>query len=295
MEELQKLQSQKALYINGVYEIILRDIISATSEKKITEAFLQPYKPVVIKLLKEEKPSPNNPIIVYFSTTTQLTEVSYIADIIGWEDKRELSENRKIEVEKLIKKNQPSEKNGLYLINDKGKPYVNLLKIRNLKKLNHSIPVPYLIKVSDGTPHKIRNQAGGWCQVFPLPVEKDQISYFTDVQVLNNLEKRIKESKELSNQTRLERLATAQKKPLKIQISSTGYQRNPDVIIEVLLRANGICERCHNIAPFLKASDGTPYLEVHHIIPLSEGGDDTVENAQALCPNCHREMHFGIM
>lgn len=33
--------------------------------------------------------------------------------------------------------------------------------------------------------------------------------------------------------------------------------------------------------------------EVHHKVPLSAGGDDTVENAIALCPNCHRKAHFG--
>jgi len=26
---------------------------------------------------------------------------------------------------------------------------------------------------------------------------------------------------------------------------------------------------------------------------LAEGGKDTVENAAALCPNCHKEAHFG--
>jgi len=69
--------------------------------------------------------------------------------------------------------------------------------------------------------------------------------------------------------------------------------RNPDVIAEVLERANGICEYCGNPAPFNRASDGTPYLEIHHKKPLSQGGDDSVENAVALCPNCHREDHFG--
>jgi 5-methylcytosine-specific restriction protein A len=34
-------------------------------------------------------------------------------------------------------------------------------------------------------------------------------------------------------------------------------------------------------------------LEVHHKKQLSEGGEDTVENAIALCPNCHREAHYG--
>jgi 5-methylcytosine-specific restriction protein A len=71
------------------------------------------------------------------------------------------------------------------------------------------------------------------------------------------------------------------------------YERNADVIAEVLLRANGTCERCGNSAPFLRKSDGSPYLEVHHKVRLADGGDDTVENAIAICPNCHRRAHFG--
>ena len=30
---------------------------------------------------------------------------------------------------------------------------------------------------------------------------------------------------------------------------------------------------------------------MHHIDFLSNGGDDTIENVSALCPNCHRKMH----
>ena len=73
----------------------------------------------------------------------------------------------------------------------------------------------------------------------------------------------------------------------------TAYKRNADVIVEVLIRAKGSCEQCKSKAPFSKKSDGTPYLEVHHKVQLSNGGDDTVENAIALCPNCHRERHYG--
>ncbi|HDY7447493.1 TPA: HNH endonuclease [Vibrio vulnificus] len=46
-------------------------------------------------------------------------------------------------------------------------------------------------------------------------------------------------------------------------------------------------------APFIKRSNGEPYLEVHHIIPLSQGGLDSLENVISLCPNCHRKIHFG--
>ena len=89
------------------------------------------------------------------------------------------------------------------------------------------------------------------------------------------------------------RLAGANKTPqIAIRIVRQ-FIRNPDVIAEVLLRSEGHCEACLQEAPFLRRSDSSPYLEVHHRIPLADGGDDTVENAIALCPNCHRQVHFG--
>jgi 5-methylcytosine-specific restriction endonuclease McrA len=71
------------------------------------------------------------------------------------------------------------------------------------------------------------------------------------------------------------------------------YHRNPDVIAEVLSQSKGICEKCGKEAPFKRASDGTAYLEIHHIKRLADGGEDNVANAIAVCPNCHREYHFG--
>jgi len=55
-------------------------------------------------------------------------------------------------------------------------------------------------------------------------------------------------------------------------------------------RANGFCQLCEEPAPF-KDKKGEPFLESHHIVWLSKGGDDTIENTVALCPNCHRKMH----
>jgi len=55
--------------------------------------------------------------------------------------------------------------------------------------------------------------------------------------------------------------------------------------------ANGKCELCGEEAPFTD-SQGNHYLEVHHIIWLSQGGADTISNTVALCPNCHRKMHI---
>lgn len=96
--------------------------------------------------------------------------------------------------------------------------------------------------------------------------------------------------------TRAQRDARFQKAPTRpsyIVVPTVVFQRNPDVVAAVLERAEGFCERCKRPAPFKRRSDSTPYLEVHHRIRLADGGEDTVSNAIALCPNCHRHMHYG--
>ncbi|MCY4140870.1 MAG: HNH endonuclease [Rhodobacteraceae bacterium] len=72
----------------------------------------------------------------------------------------------------------------------------------------------------------------------------------------------------------------------------TRFVRDPNVIAWVLHKASGRCEVCDKPAPFFR-EDGEPYLEVHHICPLSEGGPDTTDNTAACCPNCHRMLHHG--
>ncbi|MHC5912256.1 MAG: HNH endonuclease [Nostoc sp.] len=110
---------------------------------------------------------------------------------------------------------------------------------------------------------------------------------------LQALEEKVRRSQLISKVERSERLKKAHKTPETIQITQIVFKRNADVIAEVLDRANGICEACRSPAPFIRASDGTPYLEVHHKKLLAEGGDDTVDNAIAVCPNCHRKAHYG--
>jgi len=63
------------------------------------------------------------------------------------------------------------------------------------------------------------------------------------------------------------------------------------VVAWVLKNSNGICESCNKPAPFTKP-DGDFYLEVHHLRRLADGGSDTVTNAVAACPNCHRRLHY---
>lgn len=79
--------------------------------------------------------------------------------------------------------------------------------------------------------------------------------------------------------------------PKQCSITTVAFLRDPLVKAWVLNNATGVCEACSSSAPFNR-SDGTPYLEVHHLIPLSEGGEDTTGNALAVCPNCHRQLHY---
>lgn len=78
--------------------------------------------------------------------------------------------------------------------------------------------------------------------------------------------------------------------PKRATATSTVFFRDPRVKAYVLKRARGTCEACGEPAPFRTAL-GLEYLEVHHMKPLAEGGSDRVQNAVALCPNCHRAMH----
>ncbi|CAH7017356.1 5-methylcytosine-specific restriction protein A [Vibrio chagasii] len=81
-------------------------------------------------------------------------------------------------------------------------------------------------------------------------------------------------------------------KPKVNTTTTTSYARSPEVKAWVLNRANGVCECCDNPAPF-ETEEDRPFLEVHHIVPLVDGGADTVENCAGICPNCHRMLHFG--
>lgn len=77
----------------------------------------------------------------------------------------------------------------------------------------------------------------------------------------------------------------------KRRVESEVYARSAEVRRRVLMRAAGACEYC-GVAGFRTAT-GNIYLETHHVVPLSENGADTVGNVVAICPNHHREAHYG--
>lgn len=77
-----------------------------------------------------------------------------------------------------------------------------------------------------------------------------------------------------------------------IKVISEQYTRDLKVKQYTLRRANGKCDLCDKEAPFV-SNKNEPYLESHHVVPLSKNGKDSIVNTVALCPNCHKEMHYG--
>ena len=82
---------------------------------------------------------------------------------------------------------------------------------------------------------------------------------------------------------------------LQDNIDYNRYRRDPDSnrrygrawkrIRDRYVLAHPLCEKC-------KAEGRlTPVEEVHHIIPLNQGGSNKEENLMSVCHNCHMKIH----
>ena len=136
-----------------------------TTDPSLT-LFLQPYSGDAIKLLRDDPPSSSSPVRLFLSTSDDVNTISYTATIVGWEDKTQLTNNRKQELLSILYEFQPDEE-GLYNHSkNPDKPSLNLIHIQDLTKLDHPFGVGSFLKVSDNRPYS-RNQrsSGGWSHV----------------------------------------------------------------------------------------------------------------------------------
>jgi len=168
---------------------------------------------------------------------------------------------------------------------------INLQKSNiSLKELNSNI-----LKKTDGKVRENLNSAWygyttieEW-QVKPKLIEK--LSIKTPIESFRKEEERnLKISKKKSFNKLKKDAKKAKGKPSIKETVGISYSRNQDVVRYVKDLANGVCDLCNEEAPF--TTKNGPFLECHHIKQLSDKGDDTVKNAVALCPNCHRKMHY---
>lgn len=116
---------------------------------------------------------------------------------------------------------------------------------------------------------------------------------FAQDAVHKNEERIVHQTKKISDERLVELSKKQPRQPCKIETTASVYLRNPYLAELVKRQAQGVCQDCKKPAPFVSKKTGAPYLEVHHILPLAEGGLDSRENVLALCPNCHKKRHYG--
>ena len=159
---------EEALFINGVYEEVLEEILLIQKELPEHIMYLQPYSPRPIIHLHDDPPAWERPTKLYISITTDLSNVHFTAEIVRWDDKRKFTEEKRHVLNRVIWTLQPNE-GGLYDASRvKGKPSVNLLHIRRLQRIVPPFSVSRLIKTSDNKPvSTARTTSGGWVYVKP--------------------------------------------------------------------------------------------------------------------------------
>lgn len=156
----------EALFLNGVYEDVLKEILQVQAVLPEQIMFLQPYKSEAIIRLRDQPPSVEDPVQLLMSLTHDLAIVHYTAEIVGWDDKRSLSEQKRRVLNRLICTLQPNE-GGLYdASRAEAGESVNLLHVRRVRPVSKPFSVSQLRKTVDSEPvSDKRNRAGGWAYV----------------------------------------------------------------------------------------------------------------------------------
>lgn len=80
--------------------------------------------------------------------------------------------------------------------------------------------------------------------------------------------------------------------------NGTRIARDPTVAANALCNADYKCELCTEHKTFIRKSNGKPYTEPHHLIPMKFQKDfnvslDVENNIVSLCSNCHNMLHYG--
>ncbi len=127
--------------------------------------------------------------------------------------------------------------------------------------------------------------------IFPVRLADRNVEVSLSLNLIKEKEeRRRREAKRLTDSELGKRVEFSSSKSLARSVTTSYYERNPYVAELAKRRARGTCQLCGNPAPF-RDKQGNPYLESHHIEWLSQGGEDSVWNTVALCPNCHTKMH----
>ncbi|MCY3545076.1 MAG: hypothetical protein OXH22_13715 [Chloroflexi bacterium] len=99
---------------------------------------------------------------MYASPTNDRAHVHYAAEVVGWDDKYKLRGKERERVERLISRFQKAEQYGVF------EGALNLIHVRNMRRLKQPFPISNLVKISNNEPLKQPPKAGGFSYVRPL-------------------------------------------------------------------------------------------------------------------------------
>ena len=126
---------------------------------------------------------------------------------------------------------------------------------------------------------------------FPLHRIDGSTKTIIDIEDIENSEKeKAKIVRKLSQEEIKEKVKNIKSNVVTKEVKTVYRERNQFIAEYTKNRANGICDLCGEPAPFFD-KNGNPYLELHHVITLANGGPDVIYNTVAICPNCHRRIH----
>lgn len=98
---------------------------------------------------------------------------------------------------------------------------------------------------------------------------------------------------QISDRQLLARAKLAKGLPVRSKITVDQFVRNPAVKEFAVRRSDGRCEVPSCGWEGFRKDDDEQFMEVHHIKFLKAGGEDSILNTCAICPNCHAKAHFG--
>ena len=160
--------------------------------------------------------------------------------------------------------------------NPLGTKFRALVKVAQKTKSGKINGDPYLV-ATDKTIQLIKDYSP-IKQIYAIPISDRLYEYTSETpEILKNPLIRLRENAYKNSKIKVRTYTTTAK----------GRSTSTHVHSYAIQRSQGICESCDAPAPF-ETRNGTPYLEVHHLKPISQGGSDHPENVAAVCPNCHR-------
>ena len=162
----------RAIYLNGVFKSVLEEIVTAQDASPYQVLFLQPYSASPIIYLRDNLPTVGDPVRLYVSISSDLQQVRYTANIVGWRDKSTIPHDSDLRrsILQTLETHQPGE-GGLYNVPEGGFS-CNLIYVTRMCKLSQPFGVDNLILVNDNRPVSLNKaMPGGWMYVWPDPVD----------------------------------------------------------------------------------------------------------------------------